>query len=321
MDSPLQKKLDLADTKSASVEKKPDLKESVIEKIDAENVCPRGRWFFMCKETAVWVFWALSVVVGAFAVAVSLFVISHKQYSLYEATHDSFWTFFIGALPYIWILLFAITAYLAVRNLRHTKRGYRYCAWKVIVSSLVLSLAGGAVLQLFGFGYSIDHKLGKGMDMYMSQEKQEMKLWQAPEEGRLIGRQVLSTVAPTSTVIFEDSVGDRWSLDVSELQPMDLNLLEAGHKVRIVGTTSNIAIKQFHACGAFPWMLDRAMKMKELSAERQEFVNRVYKHKDRAKERLAELEQETFNADVQKRRDLMGPCAEIAPVRRIEAAM
>ena len=51
MDSPLQKKLDLAD-------KKPDLKASVIEKIDADNVCPHGRWFFMCKETAVWVFWA-----------------------------------------------------------------------------------------------------------------------------------------------------------------------------------------------------------------------------------------------------------------------
>ena len=102
---------------------------------------------------------------------------------------------------------------------------------------------------------------------------------------------------------------------------MDLRLLESGHKVRIVGTTSNISLKQFNACGAFPWMLDKPMKMKELSAERQAFVDRVYKHKDRAKERLAALELATFAEDEQKMRDMMGPCAQIAPVRRIEASM
>ncbi len=302
-------------------QKKLDLKHSVIEMIDEKNVCPRSRWFFVCKETLVWIFWGLSVVVGALAVAVSLFVISHKPYALYEATHENFLTFIVGALPYIWILLFAITAYLAIRNLRHTKRGYRYCAWKVVVSSLVLSLAGGAVLQLFGFGYAIDHKLGEEMRMYMSQEKMEMKLWQTPTDGRLIGKQVLSTLAPTSTVIFEDSLGTRWNLTVSELMPMDLNLLESGQKVRIVGTTSDITTKQFHACGVFPWMLDRSMKMKELSAERQAFVERVYEHKDRAEERMTQLELATFKPNQRRLEEATGLCAEIAPVRRIEASM
>ena len=175
--------------------------------------------------------------------------------------------------------------------------------------------------MLFGFGYAIDHKLGKEMDMYMSQEKMEMKLWQTPTDGRLIGRQVLSTVIPTSTVVFEDSTGVRWNLDVSELTPMDLNLLSSERMVRVLGTTSNISTKQFHACGAFPWMLDKPMKIKELSAERQAFVDRVYKHKDRAKERLAELERETFAQNHLRREEMMGTCAKIAPVRRIEASM
>jgi hypothetical protein len=206
--------------------KKPvNLKDSVINTIDQENVCPRSRWFFVCKETLVWIFWALSVVVGALAVAVTLFVVSHSQYALYEASHDSFLTFFVGTLPYLWIILFAVMSYLAVTNLRHTKRGYRYCAWKVVASSMVLSLAGGAVLQLFGFGHAIDYKLGQEMKMYMSQEKQEMRLWQTPNDGRLIGRQVLVTTVPTSTVVFEDTAGARWTLDVSELSARDLNLL------------------------------------------------------------------------------------------------
>lgn len=298
-----------------------NLKDSVIQTIDAENVCPRSRLFFVCKETLVWIFWGLSVVVGAFAVAVSLFVLTNSQYALYEATHDNFFTFAVQALPYLWILLFLVTAYLAVNNLRNTKRGYRYEVWKVIASSMVLSLAGGAVLQLFGFGFVVDYKLGAEMRMYMSQDKLEMKLWQTPTDGRLIGKQVFSTVIPTSTVVFEDSLGTRWNLNVSELTPMDLNLLRSERMVRVVGTTSDITTKQFHACGAFPWMLDRAMKAKELSAERQAFVERVYEHKDRAKERLVQLELETFEQSSSRQAEIMGVCAKIAPVRRIEATM
>lgn len=297
------------------------LKDSVIATIEQENVCPRSKWFFVCKETLVWVFWGLSVAIGALAVAVSLFVISHSQYALYEATHENYLTFFIEALPFLWIFLFAVTAYLAVTNLRNTKRGYKFSALLVVTSSLVLSLAGGAVLQLFGFGQALDHELGEQMRMYMSQEKFEMKLWQTPADGRLIGRQVLSTLAPTSTVVFEDSKGARWNLNVSELAPMDLNLLASGKMVRIVGTTSNNSAKLFHACGAFPWMLDKKMKLKELSAERQAFVERVYEHKYRAKERLAELELAIFDETDPAFEEMMGVCAKIAPVRRIEASM
>lgn len=302
-------------------ESNQSLKESVFATIDSENVCPRSRWFFVCKDTLVWVFWGLSVLVGAFAVAISLFVITHSQYALYEATHETFFTFILEALPYVWIVLFLITAYLAVNNLRCTKRGYKYAVWQVLVSSVVVSLAGGAVLQLFGFGYALDKKLGEGMDMYMSQDKMEKKLWQAPDDGRLIGRQVLSTMTPTSTVIFEDLKGVRWNLNVSELAPMDLNLLASEKMVRIVGTTSNISTRQFHACGAFLWILDREMKLEELNAERQAFVERVYQHKDKAKERLAELELEIFAGDQKRLDELMGTCAKIAPVRRIEARM
>lgn len=302
--------------------KKPNtLKHSVFKTIEEQDVCPRSRWFFVCKETLMWVVWVLSVVVGALAVTVSLFVISRSQYALYEAAHDSFLKFFVSALPYVWIVLFGVMAYLAVTNLRHTKRGYRYSAWKVVASSIVLSLAGGAFLQLFGFGYIIDYKLGQEMKIYMSQEKVEMKLWQTPTDGRLIGRQVLRTTIPTSTVIFEDSMGTRWTLDVSELTPMDLNLLNSERKVRILGTTSDVVSKRFHVCGAFPWMLDKPMKISELSAERQAFIERVYQHKGRAKERLAELQFATFAENEERMLDMMGVCARIAPVRRIEASM
>ncbi len=80
------------------------LKQTVLARIDQENVCPRGRWLFHSRECVVWTLWLVTVLVGALAVAVSLFVIAQRQYALYEATHDNFLTFLVTVLPYLWII-------------------------------------------------------------------------------------------------------------------------------------------------------------------------------------------------------------------------
>jgi hypothetical protein len=245
----------------------------------------------------------------------------HHQYAFYEATHDNFLTFVVETLPYLWLIVFVAMSLFAIYNLRHTMHGYRYPVWVILASSVVLSFAGGSAMQLLGFGYTVDRVLGENMNMYMSQQKQERKLWQAPEDGRLVGRQVLSTLVPTSTIIFEDIQGVRWTLSVEELTPMDLQLLASEKNIKLLGTTSDTTTRRFHACGAFPWMLDKPMKSDELSAERQAFIERVYQHKSKAEERLAQLEQETFGEVSQSRREMMSLCAQIAPVRRIEATM
>jgi len=301
---------------------KNNLKASLLKQIEQEKVVPRSRLFFRCQECFVWTLWLLSVLVGALAVAISLFVVTHHQYALYEATHDNFLTFMVSVLPYLWIIIFATMVGVAVYNMRHTKRGYRYSIVTILASSIVLSFAAGSTMQYFGLGYSLDSLFGKQMSMYMSQAKIEKQLWQAPHDGRLIGQQVLATTAPTTTVIFQDSAGDRWVLNVSELTSMDLYLLGSEQTVRLLGTASDSTAKHFHACGVFPWVLGQAMKASELSKERQAFISRVYDHKDRSKERLAKLELAVFEeTDEPSVEEAEGVCAHIAPVRRIEASM
>jgi hypothetical protein len=144
---------------------KESCRESVMNRIVGEHISPHSKLFFQSREFAVWSLWVTSIVIGALAVAVTSFVLTHHEYALYEATHDNFLTFFIGALPYLWIITFGIMAFVAVYNLRHTKHGYRYPVWQIFLSSFVLSIAGGSVLQVFGMGYSVDHMLGRQMPM------------------------------------------------------------------------------------------------------------------------------------------------------------
>jgi heme/copper-type cytochrome/quinol oxidase subunit 2 len=303
--------------KETNTQHKP-LKQTVFERIEAEHVCPRSRLYFQSRECLVWTLWLMSVVVGSLAIAVSVFVVSHNQYALYEATHENFLTFLVDILPYLWLIVFGVMVLVAVYNLRHTKRGYRYPVPYILASSVVLSFAGGSALQFFGLGYTIDSMLGERMGMYTSLEKHEERVWQAPTNGRLLGRQVFVTVRPTSTVVFADTTGQRWRLNVTELMERDRSLLSTEKRVRVLGTIVNDEVKIFHACGVFPWLMGQNVTLSQMSKEREAFLEMLYEQKRLAKERVALMEERTYattSAEApQKRR-----CAEIMVAKRMGA--
>lgn len=277
------------------------LKDSLMEKIESNSVCPHSAFYFLCQECFVWFVWLVSIAIGSMAVAVSVFVVTHKQYELYEATHDNFFTFMVEVLPYIWIIAFSAMVYVSVRYLRNTKHGYRYSILSVILSSMALSILGGFLLQNYGIGGDMDSALGQQIDSYMSQSKLEQQVWQTPAEGRLLGSQVFAT-ASTEIVIFEDVEGKRWRTDVSELAGKDLDILINQQQVRVLGLVKDDVSSLFHACAVFP-MAKRDMSLSELKEQRTDFVYKVYDHLD--KEKAVEDEGDSL-------------CADIAAVRRMK---
>jgi hypothetical protein len=298
-----------------SEQPKKTLKDSLFERIESEKVCPRSRLFFQSREFLVWLLWLLSVVVGALAIAVTMYVLVHGQYALYEATHENFLTFLIEALPYLWITTFALMVFAAVYNVRHTKHGYRYPVWLIMASSIVLSLAGGSALQLFGFGYELDELFGKHMMLYTSQQKFEERLWQVPPEGRLIGIQTYTTISPTTTIIFRDIDGRTWTMNVSELSLPDREVLAEAGEVRLFGKPIDQELQLFHACGVFPWIHERDQSGREMFEQRQRFIERVTEHAKKAKElRRFEFHESRLASTTIP---IESVCATIAPVHRL----
>lgn len=303
---------------SDHIQPKKPLKETLFACIEEGKVCPRSRWFYFCQECAVWTAWVISILIGSLAVAISMFVMTYHQYALYEATHENFLTFAVDVMPYLWLIAFGAMVYIAVLNLRHTKHGYRYSITVILSSSLVLSFAGGSALHYFGLGYRVDNILGHQMPMYMSQHKLEQKTWQAPAEGRLVGRQVAKTISPNPIIIFEDMEGKRWQMNISELSEHDMNHMTSGRTVRLLGKSVNPELKIFHACGAFPWMIDGKTTLSQMSNERQVFVEQVYTHMKKEKERLALLEKNANeSASFGTSSQVYSVCANIAAVRRM----
>lgn len=254
------------------------LADSILDRIEQDEIAPTPRWRFLCHEYSIWGLWIASVVIGAAAVSVMIFVSLHAGYAFYEATHDSAWEFFLEVLPFVWVLVLVAMVALAYYNIRHTRKGYRYPLWQLIISSLLLSLVGGGALHAAGLGYLIDKKLSENMPMVRTLTGVEHKMWQNPGKGRMVGTFSGFVEENQTEASFTSVDGTEWVIDVSELMPKDIDLLVSGEKVRLLGMAASDNESYFYGCGVIPWMLERPLPVAKLREERDMFMERLEHH-------------------------------------------
>ncbi|PIR86013.1 hypothetical protein COU14_01205 [Candidatus Kaiserbacteria bacterium CG10_big_fil_rev_8_21_14_0_10_44_10] len=268
------------------------IKESVLERLEREGITPRSRLYWLSYEYAFWGAWLLSVVLGAVALAVLSFTSLYIGYSLYEATHQSFLTFFFDTLPYLWFLAFAGLTIVAYFNLRNTKRGYKYPLYLVVGSSFGFSVVGAVVLHSLGAGFYLDHYMGQHLKSYQSRAEFEAQMWQNPLEGRLLGVLKAPSDDDLKQVLFTDVNNEDWDVTITELRTRDAELLLSGHKVRmLVATTTEELRDGMIACAVFPWILDAAPGVERWRAERKNFIEDVEERRAKLQELVKDIKE------------------------------
>lgn len=255
---------------------------AVFDRIEKESISPYSRWRFLLEEWSLWVLWGATVIFGALALSITSYITMSATYELYEATHTNFFTFFVSVLPYIWVILFILMTYLAVVELKKTKNGYRYKTIYILGSSMFFSVVIASIFHAIGFGYVFDQILGRRVDMYMSMEKMELRIWQSPESGRLVGFSVPNLTDETTVqdpdmmITFKDDKGTIWQLNANELSDKDLSLLQSERIVRILGIKDDTQV--FHPCAVFPWMFEKPMAWSQMEEQRRSFEDRMHNH-------------------------------------------
>lgn len=269
------------DNNSAPHKDHNELAKSVLARIKSEHIEPTPRWQFLFHESIIWGLWFLSILLGAVAVSVMIFVFLFAGYTFYEATHDTAFEFMVEVLPVVWGLVFIGMLALAYFNMRHTRTGYRYPLWQLVISSLVLSLFGGVLLHSAGLGYFIDTQLSKSMPMLRTFNRIETQMWQAPDKGRLVGTFAVTEGREEAEAHFIAVDGTEWLVDISELMDKDLEWLESGEQVRVLGLVATDTDAYFYGCAVVPWMLGKPKPLTELRAERDIFIERMEHHAER----------------------------------------
>ncbi len=268
------------------------MKDAVLKRLEAEGITPRSRLYFMAHEYALWGAWLATVALGAVSLAVLSFSSVYMGYALYEATHDNLLTFLIDSLPFLWLIALALMIFAAHFNLRHTKRGYKYPVILVIGSSLGFSVVGGVVLHYLGAGYYFDRFLGEVSGAYESRLEFEAHLWQAPKQGRLVGRAELPDEAGViKGLIFTDIEDESWQLIPEGLNEREAEMLRSGRKVKIiVATSSETGENARITCGVFPWMMDEVPVIAKFKENRDRFVKRVEERRAKVGALMEEVE-------------------------------
>lgn len=268
------------------------MKDAVLKRLEAEGITPRSRLYFMAHEYALWGAWGATVLLGAVSLAVLSFSSVYMGYALYEATHENLLTFLIDSLPFLWLMALALMIFAAHFNLRHTKKGYKYPVILVIGSSLGLSVVGGVVLHYLGAGYYFDRFLGEVSGAYESRLEFEAHLWQAPKQGRLVGRAELPDEAGViKGLLFTDIDNESWQLIPEDLNERESEMLRSGRKVKIIiATTSQTGAEVYIACGVFPWMMDEVPVIANWKENRDRFVKRLEERRTKVKEIMDEVQ-------------------------------
>lgn len=237
------------------------LSKKVFDRIEKDDIEPLSKFRLRLQNDGFWILWILSLLIGATAVAGTLFVFLHADWRFYNAIYDSFFSFLNDTLPYMWMLTLLVFLLLAYQNIRHTKYGYRYPLSAVIALSGVLSVVIGVCLYVFGLGQIIDQDVGGHIPLYTpTVTNQELK-WNQPDRGLIAG--TVTYISPDfSTFTVSAYDGKEWNVNGDDLLHIDHLILSEYTDVRIVGLPidpsdaqeSASSTNEFHACLILPWM-------------------------------------------------------------------
>jgi len=206
--------------------------QKLADKIKTEKIKPHPRWHFLLKDYVVWGLGFISLLVGALAVAVMIYLMKYGGWELSGARHQNIWEFLLLNLPYFWLVFFGLFIFLLYYNLRQTRGGYRYSLWLVITASLFFNLLLGGVFFAAGWGEKIDDILGRQAPFYDEVINRQMRFWRQPEAGRIAG--IIERLYDGQSLGLIDQRQEVWEILIETHDPL-LNKLQLGDPVHLVG--------------------------------------------------------------------------------------
>ena len=198
------------------------LSQEIVQQLEKTQAAPKPRWHFLLRNYVIWSLGAVSVVLGGVSVSVMIYMLQSNDWEIFIESNNPV-LFMLGTLPYFWAGLLALMVGVALYNVRHTKTGYRYHGYTVILASIVVSVLLGVGLFASGVGRAVDHVLEDNIPVYSSVFVRKAHLHATPEHGLLAG--AVHSVGDDSIRVI-DIDGKEWTVLLERLREQDEEYLE-----------------------------------------------------------------------------------------------
>jgi hypothetical protein len=244
-----------------------NISEKAFAQIQEEGIKPSSEMKFHFQRSLFWVSAFLALIVGALAVAVTLYVIADNDWDMLGQRGLGWKGSVIYALPYFWLVVLGGFLLIAHYTFRHTKFGYRYRLWQVVVANIVLAIFVGAIFYACGFGANLDYVLAKTVPGYKEVNNPRIKVWSQPQAGFLAGEIIEPGL---EFIVLEDLQNRQWRVNIvqAKLKPR-VNFID-GERIKIIGKIENE--RNFLAQEVRPWFGRQLLW--EAKIEMKEKINR-----------------------------------------------
>jgi hypothetical protein len=211
-----------------------DLGDRIIKTIKETHLKPKPRWHFLLKNKFIWSLGVFSLLIGATAMSVILYLLNNDNLSLHRSVGESFVAWLLLSLPYFWLIFLALFIWLLYYNIKHTSRGYRYHPILIIAGAILISIFLGSIFFALGMGKKIDSILGERAPLYDVMFNPQIEMWSRPHHGRLSG--LVISRENNVRFIISDRNKDEWQIVHGGQGD---NFVVLGQAVRLMGQISD----------------------------------------------------------------------------------
>ncbi len=230
--------------------------ESILEEIEKRKVVLIPRWHFLVKRFGFWLLAVLSVLTGSLAMVTAFYVffdndfIEDHDYINLFLTQKPVIADIISSIPYLWLIALMLFILVAFFGFRHTKKGYRYSAARVIAASLSASLLLSAGLNMVDIGGYIHRYLIENVHVYNKLIYANEHRWTNSDKG-LLGGKVIQLDIRNHVLVVRDFEKGIWRVDISETELHPKTVLAPGKYLKITGVKTGK--RSFHALSIQGW--------------------------------------------------------------------
>ena len=222
-----------------------NISEKTLKKIEEKNITPKPRWHFLLKNYFIWLLFFFSIIIGALAVSVMVFIEIEYDWDIYKFLGRSLFSHIFFSLPYLWAAVLLLFIFVAYYNFRNTTKGYRYNVFFLLGGSIFLSLILGLVFFECGLGAGIHKLFSEQIPFYNSCVCDKSDVWNNPEKG-LLGGEIID-IKSQNDFSLQDLNGDMWHIKTECDKVSDCCFLQKGERVELIGQElkDNIFIAKF----------------------------------------------------------------------------
>lgn len=209
------------------------LSKSVLGKIKKCHIKPKPRWQFVALRVLFWVLFIISVFLGSMATGIIMSQLAGVEWGFVHFVGGNKAIGFLMVLPYIWLVFFGLTLFLAHKSFEKTKKGYRHKSITVIGLILVLSVILGVVSHQVRAAHGFEDMLRTHVGTYDKWEDYREGMWMNPENGIIVGE--IIEIDSDTTFILNAITGEIWAVDTAEAVFKGCNDPEIGMGAFVTG--------------------------------------------------------------------------------------